>query len=254
VRMRFDVEHGLDDQLLDKGKVNADSLITQANEGQVSGLSATPTAFFLEQADAGGGDKDDAYKLETRKGCTPNGWICYAHVRPAANHPDMYDVQYIFFYAYNGDMLASAAESAHEADVEHVTVRVAKDGQILPRIYYAAHDGEGRWYERGVDGYSVNPEGRPIVYSAVNSHASYPWARRTEREIRGVPLPSDETRDGGIEWDCRRNLVNVGEKRHPIPGMQWLQYSGRWGETGKMPFTSGPFGPAYQDWWAADPE
>jgi hypothetical protein len=250
VRMRFDVSLGLDKQLLDKGSVNPGSLIAQANKGQMSGLSAAPTDFFLEQTDASGGDDYDAYRAETRKGPAPAGWTCYAHVRPAANHPDMYDIQYIFFYAYNGDMLATAAESAHEADMEHITIRVEKDRQTVQKIYYAAHSGEGRWYDRGANGYSVTADGRPIVYSAINSHASYPWARRIDRTL----LPDDETREGGVDWDCRQNVANLGEEDRPRAGMQWLQYSGRWGEIGETDIASGPLGPAYQSWWTADPE
>ncbi len=249
VRMRLDVSFGPDKQVLNKGSVDPGSLIAQANQDQVSGLSPASTSFFLEQTDAGGGDDNDTYKAETRRGTAPGGWICYARVRPAANHSEMYDIQYVFFYAYNGDMLATAAESAHEADMEHVTVRVEKDRQLVQRIYFAAHDG-GHWYDRGADGYSVTADGRLIVYSAVNSHASYPWARRIARPL----LPDDETRDGGVELDCRQNVVNVGERDRPRAGMQWIQYSGRWGETGETPFTSGPFGPAYQGWWTADPE
>jgi hypothetical protein len=250
--MRFDVSHGFDDQLLDKGKITLTSLISQMDRGQVSGLSANHSDFFLEQTDASGGDDLDGYRQETRKGTGPAGWVSYAHVRlaPVETHPGMYDVQYIFFYAYNGDLLQTAANSAHEADMEHITVRVEKDLNTIYQIYYAAHDGEGKWYGRQTgtgrqDGYSVVADGRPIVYSAINSHASYPWAGRWNR----VGLPDDVISTGGLEWDCRQNVVSVGEKLYPRTNMQWIQYSGRWGEIGETSWTTGPYGPAYQSWW-----
>jgi hypothetical protein len=258
VRMRFDVSMGLDKQLLNKGNVTVAGLVSQSQQGQVSGLSANPTDFFLEQTDASGGDNLDGYRQETRKGPGEDGWVCYAHVRPApaGTHPGEYDIQYIFFYAYNGDLLKTSAESAHEADMEHITVRVRKDQNTIDRIYYAAHDAEGKWYGQqtgqGIqDGYIVTSDGRPVVYSAVNSHASYPWAGTKDR---GTGLPSDQTGDGGPQWDTISNVVNVGEKAYPRDLMLWIQYSGRWGELGATSFTRGPYGPAYQGWWESDPE
>ena len=253
VRMRFDVSHGFDDCLLNKGSVTITNLISQKNRDQVSGLSPNHSDFFLEQTDASGGDDTDSYRQETRKGTGLAAWVSYAHVKPAPVdvYPDMYDVQYIFFYAYNGDLLKTKVESAHEADMEHITVRVNKDLNTIYQIYYAAHDGEGKWYGSqtsiGIqDGYRVTNDGRPIVYSAINSHASYPWAGR---QYRGTELPDDATSDGGIEWDCRQNVINLGEKTYPCEGMQWIQYSGHWGEMGETSWTNGPYGPAYQSWW-----
>ena len=257
VRMRFDVSHGFDDKILNKGSVTITSLISQNNRDQKSGLSSIHSDFFLEQTDTGGGDDLDAYRKETRKGTGSATWVSYAHVKPAPvdGYPGMYDVQYIFFYAYNGDLLKTQLETAHEADMEHITVRVNKDLNTIYQIYYAAHDDEGKWYSRqtgsGVkDGYSVTDDGRPIVYSAINSHASYPWAGQ---QIRGKGLPDDATSDGGLEWYCRQNVINLGEKAYPCKGREWLQYSGHWGEIGETSFTTGPCGPAYQGWWEKEP-
>jgi hypothetical protein len=254
VRMRFDISYRPDEQLLEKGSVNLGSLISQTCKDQMSGLAADPSDFFLEQTDASGGDILDEYREETQKGTGPDSWVCYAHVRlaPANIQKGMYDVQYIFFYAYNGDMVQGPIETAHEADFEHITVRVEEDLNTIYKIYYSAHDNEGRWYDQqtsaGIqNGYSLNEAGRPIVYSAINSHASYPWAGQWARG--GIELPDDETSDGGFEWDCQNNVVNLGEKDYPREGMQWIQYSGRWGEIGEMSWTTGPYGPAYQSWW-----
>ena len=257
VRMRFDVSRGFDDNILNKGSVTISSLNSQKNKNQVSGLSTNLSDFFLEQTDANGGDNLDNYRQETRKGTGLSGWIVYAHVKQAQvdTNPDMYDIQYIFFYAYNGDMLKTKVESAHEADMEHITVRVKKDLKTVYQIYYAAHDGEGKWYSRQSsigtsDGYSTTNDGRPIVYSAVNSHASYPWVGK---QSRGIELPDDITIDGGVGWDSRQNVFNLGEKLYPRTGMEWLQYSGHWGEMGDTNFTRGPYGPAYQSWWDKEP-
>jgi hypothetical protein len=259
VRMRFDISYRPDEQILETGSVNLESLISQTCHDQVSGLAMAPSNFFLEQTDGNGGDNLDKYREETRKGTEPAGWVCYAHVRSVQPniHPDMYDVQYIFFYAYNGDIAQGSIESAHEADFEHITVRVEEDLNTIYQIYYSAHDGEGRWYNQqtfvGIEnGYSLNEVGRPIVYSAINSHASYPWAGRWDRG--SIEKPVEVPSDGGFEWDCRQNVANLGEKLHPRKDMQWIHYSGRWGEIGEMNWTTGPYGPAYQNWWNSELE
>lgn len=259
VRMRYNVKFGFDDQILEQGTLNLTNLLAQTHDSQSSGLSQTPTEFFLEATDKNGGDSLDDHREETRKGTQPSNWVCYTHVRTtlADNQKHMYDIQYIFFYSYNGDMAWGAVESAHEADFEHITVRVEGDLQTIYQIYYAAHEGEGRWYSRETypgakDGYSVTADGRPIVYSALDSHASYPWTGEWERGR--LETPNDFTKDDGPEWDCRTNIVNLGEKPYPRADMQWIQYSGHWGEIGEMSWTTGPYGPAYQNWWNSDPQ
>jgi hypothetical protein len=255
IKMSFDVRLGPDPQLLKKGEVSIGSLLNQTYHEQTSGLSTTATNFFLEQTDINNGDSLDNYRKETRKGKEPSDWICYTHVRFApSDHAGMYDIQYIFFYAYNGDMAWGPIESAHEADFEHITVRVENNLNDIHAIYYAAHDGEGKWYARQTspglnDGYSLTANGRPIVYSGLDSHASYPWATQWKRTEK----PDDYTADNGREWDCSSRVVNLGEKSFPRQDMKWIQYSGHWGEIGQFSWTTGPYGPAYQSWWNSDP-
>ncbi|MFH1032765.1 MAG: Vps62-related protein [Chloroflexota bacterium] len=251
-RMRYNVNRGFDDKIIEKGTLNLTNLITQTCQGQPSGLCETTTEFFLEATDKNGGDALDDYRKETRKGTDSSNWVCYAHVRPSPSTPEMCDIQYIFLYAYNGSIISEPVQSAHEADFEHITVRVEKDLKTVYGIYYAAHDGEGKWYKiasAGQGGYTLNG-GRPVVYSAVDSHASYPNAGKWLRKL----MPDDVTEDGGPVWDCQKNVINLGEKSHPCLNMQWIQYSGRWGEIGEASWTCGPYGPAYQNWWNADPE
>ena len=252
VRMLFDVSFGFDHQILDKGVLNVGNLLSQKDGDQVSSLTENSSDFFLEQTDVNGEDQLDSYRQETRKGSSSSDWTCYAHVRQAPGS-DSYDVQYIFFYAYNGSLFEEPVETAHEADFEHITVRVGKDLQTIVQIYYSAHDNEGRWYQKqtsaGVkNGYSLTPDGRPIVFAAINSHASYPYEGKWNRNN----LPDDEASENGLVWDSINRVVNLGEKQHPAIGMQWVQYSGHWGEIGNASWTTGPYGPAYQGWWNAD--
>jgi hypothetical protein len=192
----------------------------------------------------------DADKETTRQGNLATA-ACYAHVRPAAQHPGMFDIQYWFFYPYNGDI----PYVGHEGDWEHITVRVEPDAQTIHRVLFDAHDTLGHWYSADSSsqpGY-ILIDGRPLVYSAYHSHASYPSAGEWTVDIGTASSFVDATEDGGPVWDCRTNLVNVGEGYVPTPGCEWLQFTGRWGEIG--PVGNGPYGPAFKGKWnAEDPE
>jgi hypothetical protein len=255
MRLRFDVSLGKDKQLLDKMQVTSASLITQSYDDQSSGLSDSPTDFFLEAVDASGSGSLEDYRKATRAGLDAAGWVCYAHVHGSPVHVGYYDIQYIFYYAYNGDTFSGPGSIAHESDFEHITVRVEPDRETVSQIYYAAHNNEGKWYKQqtsqGVkDGFSVTGDGRPVVYSAQNSHASYPWAGSWQRNN----VPDDHTAGDGPVWDCLQSARDLGEKQYPAKDMQWIQYSGHWGELGTASFTTGPAGPAYQSWWNSEPQ
>ena len=116
-------------------------------------------------------------------------------------------IQYIHFYAFNapfdvafltGDTNAfDNIQDAHEADVEHVTLEFDKNTQALQRMYFSAHGTtEGVWMKAKGDGIEYE-NGHPVVYSALGSHAAYPFAGYYTR-IFGAG--SDRT-DKGTRWD-----------------------------------------------------
>jgi Vacuolar protein sorting-associated protein 62 len=176
-------------------------------------------------------------------------WTCYTHVmRSPAHHPYMYDIQYFFFYPFSGPL---AGWGEHEGDWEHVTVRVKSDLHTIYGVYYSAHEGEGRWYQQETgpeSGYKLTEDGRPIVYSAYHSHASYPWAGNWDRDPNG--LPDDNTADG-FEWNCRNNIVNLGEKLNPHRDMKWNLFTGNWGDCQSEIYgeVCGPTGPSMRSFW-----
>ncbi|HNQ90501.1 MAG TPA: Vps62-related protein [Verrucomicrobiota bacterium] len=185
------------------------------------------THFFLEIP-------HDANMPVTQRGALSSA-VCYAHVRSAVRHPRMFDIQYWFFYPYNG----AIPFAAHEGDWEHITVRVEEDRRTVHRVFYDAHNTGGRWFSEGE--YSLE-NGRPVVYSAFHSHASYPGPGTWYNG-------ADHTGDGGPVWDCLDQLVNLGEGNAPSPGCEWIWYTGRWGEY--LPY-EGPEGPAFKAKWNAE--
>jgi len=173
-----------------------------------------------------------------------------------------YSIQYWFFYAYN-DYISAAN---HEADWEHIRVQLGSDGQPAG-VYYAAHHGGTTWQPLQVTWYNVT---HPQVWVADGSHASYASEGECDATIsegtsescwtnldqRWFTWTGGKGADRGMQGG---GLVNVGEMpitgtyRAPMPGQQWLRYSGRWGEEGQFDDTSGPKGPGYQtDSWNAD--
>jgi hypothetical protein len=225
VQMRFAVRGGGDAQILGKGQVTATALVSQSHNGQRSG-SGYPSEFFLQIP-------NDDQEEETRRGSLANA-PCYSHVTSTRRGKE---IQYWFFYPYSGN-IADVGNFAHEGDWEHITVRLAQGNTSISEVYYAAHEG-GAWHpaRRAVN------RGRPVVYSALHSHASYPTVGEQPR--RGI-LPNDVTA-AGPGWDCANRLVHLD-----VPRPAWLRYSGRWGEIGNLDFTTGPRGPAFHGSWQGE--
>lgn len=146
----------------------------------------------------------------------------------------------------------------HEGDWEHVTVRLSSDRNTILGIYYAIHN-KGRWYTRPATatrlGYKLSADGRPYVYSARQSHASYPYAATITR-FGGL---ADDHTDEGTQWSPTEAIVNITDAAAVL---KWLKYPGRWGKkvTARLElaelfkqdvreFENGPTGPATKGTW-----
>lgn len=232
-----------DEIILRRGQVDASALESRAQPSD-DGAKADGRQLFLRIPDH-----------RDRLGLPVNGEIeapCYVHLRAAADSSHEFEIQYWFFSAYNG----GDWHRTHEADWEHITIRVT-DGPApeLLRIFYSAHaQVEGGWVEPadGQDashGFHVNAEGKPIVYSARGSHASYPSQGNQRRWWK----PDDFTGTGGAVWHTASHLAYVAIGSEPLSGHEWLRYPGRWGGLRSVlnpMFTShGPRGPAHQRFW-----
>ena len=189
----------------------------------------------------------------TRQG-DPESAPLYVHVRPVAGHDDQIDIQYWFFYPFNGNETlrlegvrtaeTSLDLSQHQGDWEHITVRVSlvNDGSIVA-ILYAAHSGGGWVTQRSSD----NPEGfdtkdgHPKVYVAAQTHASYPIEGGPFEigAFRGLHtfvdvLLVDRTSGKGpaVDFSERCTIVrNDATRLFSDAGTNpsWLAFTGRWG-------------------------
>jgi hypothetical protein len=174
----------------------------------------------------------------------------YVHIRRSPNDLLFVDIQYWFFYPYNGAVPIQPWKGNHEGDWEHITVRVSNWWQGLNQlavdgIFFAAHGyEEGRWITKCSDSpekghYSYVPGTRhPIVYSAYNTHASYESPGIHWRELFWYFL-QDYTSDGGPAWGLAKgtaqlmalapDLLVTGQAFVEPP---WVQFKGRWGYDG----------------------
>lgn len=233
VHMRFHHDDCSDCQIMNVGTITQKNMWQQTHRGKnwrcahkgANHDSTEPTNFFLQPPNDG-----------VHAGAPQAEWRAYDHVRRIA---EGFDIQYWFFYPYND----SVGSFNHEADWEHITVRVDHSGNFLT-AWYAQHEGGTRYTSNKltfVDGT------HPVVFVADGSHASFPSAGSFD--IPGVPAFDDHTYTGGPVWQTWTSLVHVGETPSPRNGQDFLHYGGRWGEYGNTSVTTGPRGPSFQAAW-----
>lgn len=168
-------------------------------------------------------------------------------------------ITYWFFYGYSRPYkpvgpVNLAAVFSHEGDWENVDVVVGADGAPRSVFYYGhGHPHPIPWSEvckiaaEGEDCESSAP-GRPVVYSALSSHASYPSEAegKTEQTKVCAPKPfqrlcSYDVRNRGYIWDP---LAARGGGLQDAQAKPWYGFGGAWGSAGSLPDTTGPLGPS----------
>jgi hypothetical protein len=241
--------------LLTLGNVTVSALVSQEKDGKYSGEGTDVTKFRLQHTG------DYSFQAWTRDGYFSYAdqvnikSPCYVHVRPVQDHPELIDIQYWFFYPYNGPTESSAGlnHAEYEGDWEHITVRVRDSDESVIQVHFARHSqGWCKWYDPS--DVTFIDETHPVVYSALHSHASYTDAGDFSRYW---PLTNDQTSDGGSVWDTRGKCYNMGEHDAPNPGMEWIRYTGKWGRDSHVwypPYTfHAPETPALKEVWTDDP-
>ncbi|MEO9852732.1 MAG: Vps62-related protein [Reichenbachiella sp.] len=188
--------------------------------------NGTPYSLFrIDQADrAGNLDGAKAY-IHIRR----------THFQDAPYLNDDIEIQYHYFYPWNGDQ-GGGRLSAHEGDWETVRVMLDSNGEFL-RIFASTH---GDWNEYTYEDLAWE-EGHPVIYSANESHAMY-----NDGGYNHPVLPVLDYCDRGPifrTWeDGKYEIVEVSpefkntalEATNP----SWLGFTGRWGTN-----PEGPVGP-----------
>ena len=147
-------------------------------------------------------------------------------------------VQYWIWFDSNPQDRGVLRSGRHEGDWELVQYR--PDGS---EAVYAQHSGA----ERCASGSIESRGGRPVVYVANGSHASYFHAGVRDRMW---PDPNDEADGRGVVLRPAVGRVSAGSP-------SWMRFDGRWGAARAgwfPPEQSSPRGPAFQGVRWDDPE
>jgi hypothetical protein len=156
-------------------------------------------------------------------------------------------ITYWFFYGYSRPYIGIGSDTshnlldvAHEGDWENVDVALSASGDHAPLrvlFYGHGHPASVPW-----DQVERVDDTHPVVYSALNSHASYPTAapRRGEQtKVCGAVGCSHDFRDQGMRWDGWQPGRLQSARAQP-----WYGFGGAWGNAGDLPDTTGPLGPS----------
>lgn len=157
----------------------------------------------------------------------------YTRVVPKEDFSQQVIISYAHMYAYNGPLAICQCQKfkvgAHYADLEHVTLIVTVDARgnhALTKLYTSRHSG-GVWLDPQELLYDKN---RPIIFSALNSHASY---NTTGKHKRFWGFVSDDC-GYGTKWDARQ-IVKI-PKDTPLdrvdPISRWMLFNGQLGDGG----------------------
>jgi hypothetical protein len=180
---------------------------------------------------------------EFRKGSLDSrDWTTYFHAY--LNDIGGVTIQYWRFYAYNtGKEVGGIEFGFHGGDWEGIHVVLNHD--LQPEAVRLLGHTDITTVQRPAWGGLRFETTHPIIFSERGGHASE--IAGNESGIR------QETRSGGkVRWPGGKEsdsgqLVNVGEKSSPMNNQVFIQYSGIWGSPGTFFFSSGYWGPAFNE-------
>lgn len=154
-------------------------------------------------------------------------------------------VTYWFFYAYND----GPGPQNHEGDWERITLEFDPATDEPTQAIYSAHNNSHTKPVPYNDLKIHDETGRPLVFVASGSHASYttPGAHPTEAPFINDHTVTDSNRDGVIDNQDGAAYIDTADNLSPVIEQAWYPESGRgvrWGEIGETSHTSGPYGPS----------
>ncbi|KAI1262737.1 vacuolar sorting-associated protein [Xylariaceae sp. FL1019] len=182
------------------------------------------------------------------------------------------DAFWFFFYAYNlGQTVLGTRYGNHVGDWEHAMVRFESG---TPRtVYFSEHEGGQAYTWQAVEKQgNTTRDQRPVIYSAVGSHAMYAMPG-THPYVLPFEMLKDIT-DRGPLWDPAKNFrgywynhTTTNESEALMPTQEgpqsptaWFHYEGRWGDKiyglddarqwrllGQYHYVTGPQGPKFKN-------
>jgi hypothetical protein len=181
-------------------------------------------------------------------------WVTYFHAYPGRNGMI---IQYWRLFAYNTSYLYGmrALVGNHQGDWEAIHITLGPAPAYEPQsVRLLGHTSIQTLQWSLV----VKQGAHPLIRSLKGGHTSVLGAAGDLGSARFI---AQETWNGGsVRWPASRSqparvtpggpLLNLGEKTTPMKGMEFLRYSGLWGQrsTGWFgKYDSGYWGPAYNE-------
>ncbi|XP_071707151.1 hypothetical protein At1g04090-like [Rutidosis leptorrhynchoides] len=215
--------------LYHKGDESNPSLISQNGSNLPQGGSNDDT-YWLDLP------RDGASQERVKKGDLQDA-NAYFHVKP------MYgglfsDIVIWLFYPFNGpsrakvefvNTISLGKIGEHVGDWEHVTLRISNFDGELTSVFFAQHSA-GTWVSASVLEYASG--NKPVVYSSLNGHASYPTSGLVLIGPSGANIGlRDDTAKGGKVMDTGvgARLVSAEYLGSVVVEPPWLNYVRKWG-------------------------
>ncbi|KAI1200828.1 vacuolar sorting-associated protein [Nemania serpens] len=181
------------------------------------------------------------------------------------------DAFWFFFYSYNlGQTVLATRYGNHVGDWEHAMVRF--EAGVPRAMYFSEHEGGQAYAWQAVEkrGNATQTQ-RPVIYSAVGSHAMYAMPGK-HPYVLPFEMLKDVT-DRGPLWDPSKNFrsywydysADEGEGleptlENPSAPTGWFHFRGRWGDKmyglddkrqwrlfGQYHYVTGPQGPKFKN-------
>lgn len=195
------------------------------------------------------------------------------------------DAFWFFFYSFNlGQKVLNVRFGNHVGDWEHTLVRF-KHGEPQS-VFLSEHNFGDAYAYQALEKYLPNPDGsgtmigtwsnntaskmakRPVVYSAIGSHAMYaspglhpyvlPWGLLHDQTDRG-PLWDPTLNLRSYIWTPRSQKLRSSNLNPKAP-TEWFHYAGHWGDkyyplsdprqyrfAGQYHYVNGPSGPKFKN-------
>ena len=166
----------------------------------------------------------------------------YAHIATDPLHPGKLALQYWFFWVFND------WNDKHEGDWEMIQLLFDADSPQAAlattpvSAAFAQHEGAetAEWTDRKI----IRDGDHVVVYPSQGSHATYYTQAQWFGKSASAGFGCDNTLAQGLT--VRPDVVLLPDT--PEPGVEWVRFTGRWGQQ-EPSFNNGPTGPNAKDRW-----
>ncbi|XP_027918455.1 uncharacterized protein LOC114177325 [Vigna unguiculata] len=175
---------------------------------------------------------DAAAQEKVKKGDLKSA-ISYVHVKPMFGGT-FTDVAIWTFYPFNGPARAKVEFltlnlgkiGEHVGDWEHVTLRVSNFNGELKQVYFSQHS-KGMWLDSSEIEYQSG--NKPVYYSSLHGHASYPHAGLHLVGQNDVGIRNDTDKGDSVLDLGASQLVSAEYLGSEVVEPPWLNYYREWG-------------------------